>query len=69
MNEQQLQEPEGAVESDIDGAPAPAPEADLGAAHEPKPPRPAGIPEKFWDGEGGCVRTEALLKSYLEIER
>jgi hypothetical protein len=35
----------------------------------PKPPRPAGVPEKFWDGATGTVRTDALLKSYLEIER
>ena len=27
------------------------------------------MPEKFWDGDAGCVRTDALLKSYLEIER
>jgi hypothetical protein len=69
MNEQQLQEAEGAVESDIDRAAAPAPEADSDAAHQPKPSRPAGVPEKFWDSETACVRTDALLKSYLEIER
>jgi hypothetical protein len=27
------------------------------------------VPEKFWDAESGAVRTEALLKSYLELER
>jgi hypothetical protein len=31
--------------------------------------RPAGVPEKFWDAENGTVRTEALLKSYLELEK
>ena len=31
--------------------------------------RPAGVPEKFWDVESNSVRTEALLKSYLELER
>jgi hypothetical protein len=69
MNEQQLQEAEGAVESEMDRAATPAPEADSDAAHQPKPSRPAGVPEKFWDGETACIRTDALLKSYLEIER
>jgi hypothetical protein len=32
-------------------------------------PRPTGVPEKFWDAESGIVRTEALIKSYLELER
>lgn len=31
--------------------------------------RPAHMPEKFWDAEAGAVRTEALLKSYLELEK
>ena len=31
--------------------------------------RPAGVPEKFWDREAGAIRTEALLKSYVELER
>jgi hypothetical protein len=69
MSEQQLQDVEEAVDSDLDGAAAPAPEASSDAAHQPKPSRPMGVPEKFWDGEAGCVRTDALLKSYLEIER
>ena len=30
---------------------------------------PEGIPEKFWDAEKGEVRTEALLKSYQELEK
>jgi hypothetical protein len=33
------------------------------------PRRPAGVPEKFWDPQAGTLRTEALLKSYLELER
>jgi hypothetical protein len=69
MSEQQLQETEGAVHSENEVAAAPAAEPDPDAVPEPKPSRPAGVPEKFWDGEAGCVRTEALLKSYLEIER
>jgi hypothetical protein len=34
-----------------------------------KPSRPAEIPEKFWDPEAGTVRVDALLRSYLELER
>ena len=33
------------------------------------PSRPDHIPEKFWDGEKGEVRMEALLKSYSELEK
>jgi Phage T7 capsid assembly protein len=69
MSEQEVQAADHAVETDVDQATATTPDADAGAAHQPKPPRPAGVPEKFWDGEAGCVRTDALLKSYLEIER
>lgn len=32
------------------------------------PARPEGIPEKFWDAEKGTVNTDALLKSYTELE-
>ncbi len=32
-------------------------------------PRPADVPEKFWDAETGTLRIEALLKSYRELER
>ncbi len=31
--------------------------------------RPDHVPEKFWDGETRQVRTDALVKSYLELER
>ena len=31
--------------------------------------RPDHVPEKFWDDKAGQLRTEALLKSYLELER
>ena len=41
---------------------APAAEAQAAA-------RPEGVPEKFWDLEAGAVRTEALVKSYRELER
>jgi hypothetical protein len=33
------------------------------------PQRPAEVPEKFWDSGTGTLRTEALLKSYAELER
>jgi hypothetical protein len=33
------------------------------------PQRPDNVPEKFWDAEKGTVNTEALLKSYAELER
>jgi hypothetical protein len=35
----------------------------------PESPRGAGIPEKFRDPETGELRVDALLKSYLELER
>ncbi|MBU8539034.1 capsid assembly protein [Falsiroseomonas tokyonensis] len=31
--------------------------------------RPAEIPEKFWDEAKGALRVDALLKSYIELER
>lgn len=31
--------------------------------------RPSNIPEKFWDKEQGQLRTDALVKSYLELEQ
>jgi hypothetical protein len=46
------------------------PVADAAEATAPVPvDRPEHVPEKFWDAEGGAVRTDALLKSYLELER
>ena len=39
------------------------------AASKQKQARPAEVPEKFWDEEAGCVRLDALLKSYRELER
>ena len=43
--------------------------SDTAPVSEARPARPAGVPEKFWDAESGAMRTEALLKSYLELER
>jgi hypothetical protein len=31
--------------------------------------RPAGLPDKFWDERTNQVRVDALIKSYLELER
>lgn len=33
------------------------------------PVRPDNVPEKFWDAATGKVNTEALLKSYSELEK
>ena len=49
----------------LDVAPA-EPEAEAEAA---RAERPEEVPEKFWDAERGQLRTEALLKSYRELER
>jgi hypothetical protein len=46
--------------------PAPAPPAALPPAEMPKP---ADVPGKFWDAASGSLRVDALLKSYLELER
>lgn len=35
---------------------------------ETPPNRPDHVPEKFWDGENGQVRTDELAKSYTELE-
>jgi hypothetical protein len=45
-----------------------SPDAGEGPAAAPTG-RPAGVPEKFWDREAGAIRTDALLKSYVELER
>jgi hypothetical protein len=45
-----------------------APAAGEPSISEPAGP-PTGVPEKFWDPEAGAIRTEALLKSYVELER
>lgn len=39
------------------------------AATPPAPAMPDGLPEKFWDAEAAAVRLDALVKSYLELER
>ena len=44
------------------------PEASGEEAAEPTT-RPDHVPEKFWDADAGSVRTDALIKSYGELER
>ena len=34
-----------------------------------KPQRPANVPEKFWDAEKRTINQDALLKSYVELEK
>ena len=48
--------------------PSVAPDA-TATAVESAEERPADVPEKFWDAEAGCIRTDALLRSYVELER
>lgn len=45
------------------------PEDLLEAAQTDTPARPDNVPEKFWDPASGTLRVDALLKSYLELER
>lgn len=45
------------------------PEDLLEAAQTDAPARPDNVPEKFWDSASGTLRVDALLKSYLELER
>lgn len=50
----------------------PAPVVDDNKAADPAPEpkvRPDDVPEKFWNAETGEVNTEALLKSYRELEK
>jgi hypothetical protein len=53
---------------DADGRPV-GPAAEDAAIEEASPRRPVGVPEKFWDAQAGTLRSEALLKSYVELER
>lgn len=68
-----LAEDNGEASPDVgpEAAPAPelAPSQAEGAPDQSARPRPTGIPEKFWDPDAGALRADALLKSYLELER
>jgi hypothetical protein len=68
MSEQQLQTADAAAEVDPGDCPSVIAISATPASSD-RPQRPAGVPEKFWSPELGTVRTEALLKSYLELER
>ena len=39
------------------------------ADHRDESAHPEGVPEKFWDPEKGALRSDALVKSYRELER
>jgi hypothetical protein len=62
MSEQQLQTSEMLAVGEADETSSQGPSST-------KSSRPAGVPEKFWDSDAGSLRTEALLKSYVELER
>jgi hypothetical protein len=68
MNEEQLQVTDPVPECEPGGA-STAPMPEPATVQEPAASRPASVPEKFWDAAAGTVRTESLLKSYLELER
>lgn len=61
-------ETERSVDSNADAAGDTAVE-EPSARAAVRTPRPDGLPEKFWDDEQGHLRTEDLLKSYLELEQ
>ena len=70
MSDQQLQTASPVAEVDSGDDPATSEtDATTPAGGDDKPSRPTGVPEKFWDPATGALRTEALLKSYLELER
>jgi len=71
MIEQSPTPADQAVELGPGSAPAPLPPANEAITDEPEAmaARPEGVPEKFWDPAVGQLRTDALLKSYLELER
>ncbi len=67
-NSPELDDAQEGLVAPFDGSEATAPEvtAEVPAAAID---RPEGVPEKFWDPNAGTVRTDALLKSYVELER
>jgi hypothetical protein len=69
MTEQVQQMIDPAAEDLAASHAAPEPTRDLGEPARTPSDRPAGVPEKFWDREAGTIRTDALLKSYVELER
>lgn len=51
------------------GTPGPKNASAAGLERQGAGRRPVTVPEKFWDPEHQQLRTDALLKSYLELER
>jgi hypothetical protein len=68
MMQQELQG-DAARETVVDDGPDGPVQPPVAPPVDAAPARPSGVPEKFWNAEAGAVRTEALLKSYLELER
>lgn len=69
MSEEQLQAVEQVIDPEQSQAAPVARDSESAETPAAEAARPAGVPAKFWDGEAGSVRTDALLKSYLELER
>lgn len=46
-----------------------APVDDMRPTNDAPSGRPANLPDKFWDEKTGQIRIDALLKSYLDLER
>jgi hypothetical protein len=65
--QQSIDMPAEAISESIPAADAePSPSA---LSADPPPSRPTDVPEKFWNVDTGAIRTDALLKSYVELER
>ena len=69
MSEQLEQSTDGPAEETSVSELATEAASDLEQPVQEPADRPAGVPDKFWDREAGQLRTDALLKSYLELER
>lgn len=59
------------TESLLETVESDAPEQDSKDTHSGRAisERPEDVPEKFWDSETAQIRTDALVKSYRELER
>jgi len=70
-NDTDLPTPTDLVDDLESPAGADLPEATSTSSEEsiPVASRPSEVPEKFWDAEAGVVRTDALLRSYVELEK
>lgn len=59
---------ENIITATLDNTPS-QPTTSPSTAKSEKTGRPDNLPKKFWDSEAGQIRIDALLKSYLELER